>query len=91
MNLIKKNVSPQQNTLDVQALQIKNYKKNGGVRLGPWTSHLFYSDPKHLAFSYSKQSVYITGQLLSVDVGLDFNEVICSSLVAYKFGADSSI
>ena len=31
----------QQETLDVQARQILAYKKSGGVKLGPWTSHLF--------------------------------------------------
>jgi hypothetical protein len=28
-------LNPQQDTLDVQALQIKAYHENGGVRLGP--------------------------------------------------------
>ncbi len=41
-------------TFAVQALQIEEYKKNGGARLGPWTSNLLDNDPKHLAFSLSR-------------------------------------
>lgn len=41
-------------TLYVQSLQIEEYKKMGGARLGPWTSNLLNSDPKHLSFSLSR-------------------------------------
>jgi SAM-dependent methyltransferase len=93
MNLMKKKASPQQNTLDVQALQIKNYKKNGGVRLGPWTSHLFYSDPKHLAFSLSRYKFVSKlfnryDSVLEVGCGDCFGSVIVAENVKKYYGID---
>ena len=41
-------------TFAVQGLQIEEYKKSGGARLGPWTSNFINNDPKHLAFSLSR-------------------------------------
>jgi len=90
---MKKKINSQQNTLDVQALQIKNYKKNGGFRLGPWTSHLFYSDPKHLAFSLSRYkfvSKLFNGydSVLEVGCGDCFGSVIVAENVKNYFGID---
>jgi SAM-dependent methyltransferase len=88
-----KNKNSQQNTSDVQALQIKNYKINGGVRLGPWTSHLFHSDPKHLAFSLSRYkfvSKLFNGydSVLEVGCGDCFGSVIVAENVKKYYGID---
>ena len=29
-------------------------EKNGGIILGPWSTHLYNNDPKHLTFSLSR-------------------------------------
>lgn len=83
----------QSSTLEVQQLQIDAYNKHGGVRLGPWTSHLFYSDPKHLAFSlarYKFVSKMLAGapSVLEVGCGDCFGSVIVADSVGEYIGID---
>jgi len=83
----------QRDTLDVQELQIKAYRENGGVRLGPWSSHFFYSDPKHLAFSLSRYkfvSKIFSGynSVLEVGCGDCFGSVIVADSVDKYIGID---
>jgi 2-polyprenyl-3-methyl-5-hydroxy-6-metoxy-1,4-benzoquinol methylase len=85
--------NPQQDTLDVQAHQVKAYNENGGVRLGPWTSHFFYSDPKHLAFSLSRYKFVSKifnnySSVLEVGCGDCFGSVIVADNVAKYYGID---
>lgn len=90
---MSKETSSQQDTLNVQALQVLAYKENGGVRLGPWTSHLFYSDPKHLVFSLSRYkfvSKLFGGHdsVLEVGCGDCFGSVIVADNVKTYYGVD---
>ena len=79
--------------MDVQELQIDAYKASGGVRLGPWTSHLFYSDPKHLAFSLSRYKFVSKlfsryDSVLEVGCGDCFGSVIVADNVKNYYGVD---
>lgn len=52
--------------------QINDYDRRGGVSFGPWTSHIWRSDPRHLAFLMSRYkfiSKMLTGRKKALEVG----------------------
>lgn len=80
-------------TLEVQAKQIKEYKKKGGLTLGPWSSNFFYNDPKHLLFSLSRYKFVSKifnkkNTVLEVGCGDCFGSVIVAANVKKYFGID---
>ncbi len=86
-------MSNQEETLEVQEKQLKEYRSHGGVVLGPWTSNFFYNDPKHLLFSLSRYKFVskMFGKLdsvLEVGCGDCFGSVIVAANVGLYYGLD---
>ena len=52
--------------------QVDDYRENGPVQLGPWTSHIWRSDPKHLSFllaRYKFCAKMLSGKSSVLEVG----------------------
>lgn len=52
--------------------QIESYMTNGSVHLGPWSSHIYRTDPRHLCFllaRYKFCAKMLAGKLRVLDVG----------------------
>lgn len=52
--------------------QIDDYNNKGGVRFGPWTSHIWRSDPRHLSFLMSRYkfiSKMLAGRRKAMEIG----------------------
>jgi len=52
--------------------QIDSYFRDGGVSLGPWTSHIWRDDPRHLGFllaRYKFCAKMLTGRNFVLEVG----------------------
>jgi len=85
-------------TFAVQKLQIEEYKKTGGARLGPWTSNLLNNDPKHLAFSLSRYKFATkllgrsdekkTSSVIEVGCGDAFGSIILANELDEYIGID---
>ncbi len=60
-------------TIETQnQFQIDDYKRLGPVTLGPWTSHIYRSDPRHLSFllaRYKFCSKMLSGKAKVLEVG----------------------
>ena len=53
-------------------IQFDNYSKSGGVTLGPYSSHIWRNDPKHLSFLLSRYkfcSKILQGKLNILEIG----------------------
>lgn len=75
-------------TFEVQSKQKDAYLKHGGVKLRPWSTHLYFSDPKHLAFSLSRykfvSKIFKNYQtVLEIGCGDAFGSMIISSAKKY--------
>lgn len=85
-------------TLSVQALQINEYQKHGGAKLGPWTTNLLKSDPKHLSFSLSRykfaakilgsMSKNKTVSVVEIGCGDAFGSIILANEINEYIGID---
>lgn len=80
-------------TEEVQARQIEAYRRLGGVQLGPWSSHLFYADPKHLTFSLSRykfiSKMFVNyGSVLEIGCGDAFGSAVVAQAVERYVGID---
>ena len=74
-------------------LQINDYCKKGGVVLGPYTSHIWRDDPKHLLFllaRYKFCSKLLAGKnnVLEVGCGDSFGTAIVLQTVKKVHGID---
>ena len=52
--------------------QVESYLRDGGVCLGPWTSHIWRDDPRHLGFllaRYKFCAKMLTGRNTALEVG----------------------
>lgn len=75
------------------ASQIDTYRKRGSARMGPWTSHIWRSDPRHLAFllaRYKFCSKMLQGkdEVLEVGCGDGFGTPIVLQAVGRVHGID---
>ena len=50
--------------------QIEDYNQHGGVTFGPWTSHIWRTDPRHLSFLMSRYK-FISKMLAGKKKGLE--------------------
>lgn len=53
-------------------LQFDNYRSNGGVVLGPYTSHIWRNDPRHLSFLFARYKFcakMLVGKKTALEVG----------------------
>lgn len=73
--------------------QLDTYRQSGPVRLGPWTSHIWRSDPKHLGFvlaRYKFCAKMLAGksEVLEVGCGDAFGMMVVLQTVERVHGID---
>ncbi len=74
-------------------IQIDTYKEKGPVQLGPWTSHIWRSDPRHLGFvlaRYKFCAKMLDGksEVLEVGCGDAFGTMVVLQTVKSVHGID---
>lgn len=83
----------QRETFEVQREQLDAYMKNGGHRLGPWTTNLLISDPRHLAFSLSRYKFVsklfeAKNHILEIGCGDSFGSLVVAANKTAYIGLD---
>lgn len=82
------------NTIEPQnQAQVDYYIEKGGVTLGPWTSHIYRSDPRHLAFllaRYKFCAKMLQGKerVLEIGCGDAFGLPLVKQVVGHVTGVD---
>ncbi len=74
-------------------IQYDTYKKRGPVQMGPWTSHIWRNDPKHLGFLLARYKFcgkMLTGKKVALEVGCGdaFGTQIVLQMVESVHGID---
>lgn len=65
-------MSTESESMRTQRLQVEDYQRRGPVPLGPYTSHIWRDDPRHLGFllaRYKFAAKMLRGKKKAVDVG----------------------
>jgi 2-polyprenyl-3-methyl-5-hydroxy-6-metoxy-1,4-benzoquinol methylase len=86
--MVKKIANEEQNQI-----QFDNYFENGGVQLGPYTSHIWRNDPRHLSFllaRYKFCAKMLAGKksILEVGCGDSFGTAVVVQTVETVHGID---
>lgn len=83
----------QRKTKEAQKIQFDTYQERGPVQLGPWTSHIWRTDPRHLGFllaRYKFCAKMLAGkpEVLEVGCGDAFGTMVVLQTVGSVHGID---